>query len=115
MTYSIVFALVATATVLWLVSKWWRRKRIERRLRRAVGGGLSNEFAGSGKLSLGGKRATSNANVSPQVRKKLMRLLGNHQPTVDRLIEQARWKNPGESEQWYWEKVLYDLERDRWR
>jgi hypothetical protein len=41
--------------------------------------------------------------------------LGNHQPTVDRLIDQARLRNPGEAEQWYWEKVLYDLERDRWR
>jgi hypothetical protein len=110
MTYWIIFAVVAAMALLWQGSRWLRRKRIERRLRNAMGGSVP------GKLSVGGRRTSpAGNNVSPQVQGKLLRLLGNHQPTVDRLVDQARWKNPGESEQWYWEKVLYDLERDRWR
>jgi hypothetical protein len=108
MTYLTIFAVVAVAVVLWQGSKWQQRKKIERSLRNALGA--------HSQLNLGGRRANAgHNNVSPQVRRKLLRLLGNHQPTVDRLVDQARWKNPGESEQWYWEKVLYDLERDRWR
>ncbi len=108
MTYLTIFAVVAVAVVLWQGSKWQQRKKIERSLRNALGA--------HNQLSLGGRWATAgNKQVSPQVRHKLRLLLGNHQPTVDRLVDQARWKNPGESEQWYWEKVLYDLERDRWR
>jgi hypothetical protein len=108
MTYLTIFAVVAVAVVLWQGSKWQQRKKIERSLRNSLGA--------HNQLTLGGRRANAgNNNVSPQVRRKLLRLLGNHQPTVDRLVDQARWKNPGEAEQWYWEKVLYDLERDRWR
>jgi hypothetical protein len=108
MTYLTIFAVVAVAVVLLRGSTWWQRKKIERRLRNTLGA--------HSQLNLGGRRGNAgNNNVSPQVRRKLLRLLGNHQPTVDRLVDQARWKNPGESEQWYWEKVLYDLERDRWR
>jgi hypothetical protein len=57
----------------------------------------------------------SHRGVNAVTRRKLLKLLGNHQPTVNRLLQQAKLRNPGESEQWYWEKVLYDLERDRWR
>jgi hypothetical protein len=99
--YLTIFAVVAAITILWWVGKRQRRQSIERSLHRTLGNTGSPH-------RLGGK-------VSAQTRHKLLKLLGNHQPTVDRLIDQARWKNPGESEQWYWEKVLYDLERDRWR
>jgi hypothetical protein len=53
--------------------------------------------------------------VDGHTRSKLTRLLGGNQKTIDRLISQCRFKYPNKSEQWYWEKVLYDLERDRWR
>lgn len=33
--------------------------------------------------------------------------------TADRLIASARRRNPGKSESWYLEKVLYDLRRGR--
>lgn len=32
---------------------------------------------------------------------------------ADRLISSAKKSNPGKSEQWYCEKVIYDLNRDR--
>jgi hypothetical protein len=31
---------------------------------------------------------------------------------IERLLENARLRTPDKSEQWYWEKILYDLERD---
>jgi hypothetical protein len=33
--------------------------------------------------------------------------------TAKRLLAQQRRKNPGQSDNWYLEKVIYDLERDR--
>ncbi|BAY94784.1 hypothetical protein [Tolypothrix sp. PCC 7601] len=35
--------------------------------------------------------------------------------TAKRLLAQQRRKNPGKSDNWYLEKVIYDLERDRRR
>jgi hypothetical protein len=32
---------------------------------------------------------------------------------IERLLEIARRNNPERTEQWYWEKILYDMERDR--
>jgi len=44
-----------------------------------------------------------------------MTLLNGDAATAQRLFETARLRNPGESDQWCWEKVLWDLERDhRW-
>lgn len=31
---------------------------------------------------------------------------------IDRLVERERDKNPGKTEEWYLDKVLYDLEKD---
>ncbi|MFM2431262.1 MAG: hypothetical protein RLZZ511_2475 [Cyanobacteriota bacterium] len=31
---------------------------------------------------------------------------------VQRLVENVKLRHPGKSERWYFEKVLYDLERD---
>jgi hypothetical protein len=53
--------------------------------------------------------------VDGRTKAKLTRLLGGKQKVIDRLLSQCRIKYPGKPEQWYWEKVLYDLERDRWR
>jgi hypothetical protein len=53
--------------------------------------------------------------VDRRTQAKLTRLLGGNQKTINRLLEQSRFKNPDRPEQWHWEKVLYDLERDRWR
>jgi hypothetical protein len=58
---------------------------------------------------------TPTGKVDRQTQAKLTRLLGGNQKTINRLLEQSRFKNPDRPEQWHWEKVLYDLERDRWR
>ncbi len=51
--------------------------------------------------------------VSPQLQSRLLTLVGGNWATAERLIENEREKNPGKTETWYWEKVIYDLERDR--
>jgi hypothetical protein len=45
----------------------------------------------------------------------LLILLRGDVPTAKRLLAQQRRKNPGKSDNWYLEKVIYDLERDRRR
>lgn len=57
--------------------------------------------------------AVSSGRISPQVQARLMRLVGYDRKIVTRLVEQLKLKNPGRSEDWYWEKAIYDLERDR--
>lgn len=47
------------------------------------------------------------------LQKKLLRMLHHDQATVDRLLRSAEYRHPGRSQQWYLEKVIYDLERDR--
>ena len=56
---------------------------------------------------------TKVAPVSAQLRNKLFSLVGGNRNLAARLLAQARQKYPGNSETWYYEKVIYDLERDR--
>ncbi|HEY9647421.1 MAG TPA: hypothetical protein V6C88_13670 [Chroococcidiopsis sp.] len=51
--------------------------------------------------------------VNRAVRQQLMRLLNGDRNTAERLLQDARFRYPGKSENWYWEKVVYDLRRDR--
>jgi hypothetical protein len=51
----------------------------------------------------------------PHLERKLLKLLGGNRDTANRLIQQSRLHNPDKSADWHWEKVIYDLERDRWR
>lgn len=48
-----------------------------------------------------------------QQKQRLMLLVGGYWEIAERLIEQAKEKYPGNSEQWYWGKVIADLEHDR--
>ncbi len=50
--------------------------------------------------------------VNPRIKRRTIALLRNDLGAVERLLKHARQKYPGNSEQWYWEKILYDLERD---
>ncbi len=50
---------------------------------------------------------------SRAIQQQLLRLNGSDRKTVVRLVEQLRLKGPGMPEEWYWEKAIYDLERDR--
>ncbi len=51
--------------------------------------------------------------VPRKTRKQLTAMVGGDQRTVDRLVKNLRLRHPGESEIWYWEKAIFDLERDR--
>lgn len=51
--------------------------------------------------------------ASPRLQQKLLRLLHNDWDTANRLLSKVKMKNPNKSVNWYVEKVIYDLERDR--
>lgn len=44
---------------------------------------------------------------------KLERLVHSDKKAAERLAAQVAFANPNQSEQWCWEKAIYDLERDR--
>jgi hypothetical protein len=51
---------------------------------------------------------------SPYLKARLInQLLNGDSRAATRLVRHARLKNPGRSEIWYLEKVIFDLERDR--
>ncbi len=65
-----------------------------------------------------GRRSHNSRSLRPQQRqleRKLLKLLGGDSNTANRLIQQSRLKHPDKHLDWHWEKVIYDLERDRWR
>lgn len=49
------------------------------------------------------------------LRQRLLRLVGGQWAIAERLLDQAKFDSPGMTEEWYLEKVIYDLERDRGR
>lgn len=51
--------------------------------------------------------------ASQQLHSKLLRLLRGDRKAANRLLEHVRYMHPGRSERWYYEKVIYDLQRDR--
>jgi hypothetical protein len=53
------------------------------------------------------------ATVNPDTRRRTIVLAGHDMERVERLLNNARRNNPDRMEQWYWEKILYDMERDR--
>ncbi len=50
-----------------------------------------------------------------QLQSQLLNLLQGDVPTAKRLLQQQRRMHPGKSDNWYLEKVIWDLERDRHR
>ncbi|WP_335036133.1 hypothetical protein [Nostoc sp.] len=48
-----------------------------------------------------------------KLQKRLLILLNGDGTTAERLLKQQRQRNQGQSDEWYLEKVIYDLERDR--
>ncbi|GAB1539813.1 hypothetical protein NUACC21_24800 [Scytonema sp. NUACC21] len=47
------------------------------------------------------------------LKNKLVSLLSGDTSTAERLVEQAKQDFPGMPENWYWERAIADLERDR--
>ncbi|PSF35030.1 hypothetical protein C7H19_17970 [Aphanothece hegewaldii CCALA 016] len=58
-------------------------------------------------------RSNINRSKVNQLRNQLLKMVGGNQQTMKRLIKHLRSKHPGEQETWYFEKAIYDLERDR--
>jgi len=51
--------------------------------------------------------------VSRSTRKQLLGLVGGNAAVAQRLVSDVSDRNPGRTEQWCWEKAIYDIERDR--
>ncbi|PSR18338.1 hypothetical protein C8255_07830 [filamentous cyanobacterium CCP3] len=51
--------------------------------------------------------------VRGRTQRELLRLVGGNRAVADRLVEQVQLRNPNHSEQWCWEKAIYDIQRDR--
>ncbi|WP_026733236.1 hypothetical protein [Fischerella sp. PCC 9605] len=91
----------------------------------AVGGGIAvslalrerenNKGSTTDSFSFEGKQ-TSIFNLdqgSRKLQRKLLNLLHDDREAAKRLLTQAKLKNPNRTTDWYFEKVIYDLERDR--
>ena len=50
-----------------------------------------------------------------ELRRRLFPLVHGDWNLAERLLDSVRKNNPSHSENWYWEKVIYDLERDHRR
>ncbi|MEL7511483.1 MAG: hypothetical protein AAGM27_04930 [Cyanobacteria bacterium J06554_3] len=51
--------------------------------------------------------------VSRNTRRQLLGLVGGNATVAQRLVDDVSKRNPGRTEQWCWEKAIYDIERDR--
>ncbi|PZO40979.1 MAG: hypothetical protein DCF21_15105 [Leptolyngbya sp.] len=51
--------------------------------------------------------------VRSRTERELLRLVGGNRAVAERLVEQVQLRNPHHSEQWCWEKAIYDIQRDR--
>ena len=49
------------------------------------------------------------------LRQRLLRMVGGYWEIAQRLIDQQQEYHPGMSDEWYLQKVIADLERDRGR
>jgi hypothetical protein len=51
--------------------------------------------------------------ANPKLQRQLLRLLHEDRQAAERLVNYATLKYPGHNADWYVEKVIYDLKRDR--
>ena len=70
----------------------------------------TNIFKGSSSALPGTK-----TNLREQCRALLKMPSDEADKVIDRLIERQKEKNPGQSEEWYLDKILFDLEKDKHR
>lgn len=59
------------------------------------------------------EKATSPNQINPETRNRAIALANYDKTRIERLLNFVRRNHPNQSEQWYWEKILYDMERDR--
>lgn len=97
--------ILAIALLLGLI--WWARGRKGKNIR-----WKRNRNQGLGfKQAINTSRSPS-AKVSGKLRRDLTRIAGNAE-VAERLVSNLRAKHPDRPENWYWEKAIFDLERDR--
>ncbi len=70
---------------------------------------ISNQRNPRRKRSVRPKRRAVNRSLET----RLILLLRNDIQAAHRLVGSARRQHPGRQENWYWEKAIADLERDR--
>lgn len=58
-------------------------------------------------------RTTTRPTVSQELERQLLGMVSGDSSLATRLVDSARYLNPGKSETWYWEKAIDDLVRDR--
>ncbi|MBD2777504.1 hypothetical protein [Iningainema tapete] len=68
---------------------------------------------GSNKFPTGVSSIITIDSASYKLQKQLLLLLHEDKKTANRLITQAKQKYPNKTANWYVEKVIYDLKRDR--
>ncbi len=51
--------------------------------------------------------------VSRSTRRQLLSLVGGNAAVAERLVSDVQAHHLGRTEQWCWEKAIYDIERDR--
>ncbi|GAB4210441.1 MAG: hypothetical protein OHK0012_00680 [Synechococcales cyanobacterium] len=56
--------------------------------------------------------AAAGTMAHPALKARLYELVRGDWELAERLLAQARAANPGHSEDWYYDKVIYDLHRD---
>lgn len=97
MTFLILKLFVSIAILGFLYFLYWRKTKVKPRYKAKV--------------------TSVNQNNQPQASRnlqiKLLRLLNNDRHTANRLIALAKARNPDKSTDWWVEKVIFDLERDR--
>ncbi|MEO1590030.1 MAG: hypothetical protein AAFU71_01935 [Cyanobacteria bacterium J06632_22] len=61
----------------------------------------------------GSTKRLASGRVNRATRQQLLRLTGGNLSVAERLVGRVRSQHPERSEQWWWEKAIYDIERDR--
>jgi hypothetical protein len=63
--------------------------------------------------SLGNGHSSRARGAARATRKRLLGLVGGNAAVAQRLVSDVQRRNPDRTEQWCWEKAIYDVERDR--
>jgi hypothetical protein len=63
--------------------------------------------------SLGNGHSSRDRGAARATRKRLLGLVGGNAAVAQRLVSDVQRRNPDRTEQWCWEKAIYDVERDR--
>jgi hypothetical protein len=56
---------------------------------------------------------SGSARPNRRLERELITLLNGNRREAERLVSYIKRTHPGQSEDWYWDKAIYDLRRDR--